>query len=286
VKGAHGRRRGSSCPRTIEEADDLGPPPGLDVEHQRRDVGDDEVEPDARAALRVGLGARPAALAARAAHVIDDVALAQGTAAITHRDRDDAIVGAPPQRDAAIAGVGRIVQRVHQQLVDHVGEPVDERTARADRLGPRADLGHGVALVGIASDHALADRRTARDVLLEAEQVARCELFGSDSEDAIVGIRDQVADRRVEHGGDQLVVVEVVADDDDRRRERSELGSRGLASRAIDDDERGVGGVVGDAVAVVDDEARGGQRTLDDGAQPAIAADADRTPGQHRHSRG
>src|ERR1044071_4338759 len=88
MKRAHARRRASPCRRTIEEADDLGPPPGLDVEHQRRDARDDEVEADAGAALRGRLRTRPTALAARPPHVIDHVALAQRTTAVADGDRD------------------------------------------------------------------------------------------------------------------------------------------------------------------------------------------------------
>ena len=93
---------GSARHRSIEEANDFGPLPDLDVDHERRDVAEHEVEPDPGAPAGAGLGPRPAALAARAADEVDHVALAQRTERVAHRDRDHVVVGAPPEHRAPI----------------------------------------------------------------------------------------------------------------------------------------------------------------------------------------
>ena len=59
MQRAHARRRRAGRRRAIEQADDLGAAARGDVDHQRRDVGRDQVQADAGAGLSVGDGAVP-----------------------------------------------------------------------------------------------------------------------------------------------------------------------------------------------------------------------------------
>src|SRR5262245_20661048 len=72
--------RAAIAARAIEQPDDLGAPARIDVDDQRRDVREHEVEAEARARLIDRL--RAAALVAGAAHVIDHVALTERAATV------------------------------------------------------------------------------------------------------------------------------------------------------------------------------------------------------------
>ncbi len=159
--------------REIEQAHDLGAQPGIDVDDQRRDVREHEVQAEPGAML-VELG--PTALFARASHVADHVALAQRPERVGDRDRKRAVVARPPQDRAMLdrgdhrARLARcVVQRVHQQLVDDARQPMHDRRPRAARLCPRADLADRGALGDVIRDRALADVNARREVLLEPE---------------------------------------------------------------------------------------------------------------------
>ena len=171
----------------------------------------------------------------------------------------------------------RIVQRVHQQLVDDVRDAMGHRPARSERLGPRADLAHRDALLHVVGDHALADPRVGRDVLLEPEQIAGDQLLGRDAEVAVVRVADEVADRGLEHEGDEAIVVEIVADHDDRNADRAESVAGGQPDRAVDDDERDVAELGGNRVVVVDGNPGGGERAVDHATDVAVTAHANRT---------
>ena len=80
-----GRDRRARASREIEQAHDLGPAPRIDVDDQRGDVREHEVEPEAGARV---IGVRAAVLVAGPADVVDHVALAQGAEAIVDGDRE------------------------------------------------------------------------------------------------------------------------------------------------------------------------------------------------------
>ena len=106
MERAHARQRGE-----IEQAHDLGLLAGRDVDDERRDVGEDEVEAQPGATLGLGGRARATTLVAGAADVANDVALLQGAEGITDGDRDGGPVGRPAQDGAAqarIAGDGSV----------------------------------------------------------------------------------------------------------------------------------------------------------------------------------
>ena len=86
----------ATAAREIEQADDLGAAARIDVDDQRRDVREHEVEAEAGARI---VGVRAAAVVARAADVIDDVALADRAEPVVDRDRD--LAPSLPQRSSA-----------------------------------------------------------------------------------------------------------------------------------------------------------------------------------------
>jgi hypothetical protein len=288
VQRAHAarHRRAQLAAHEIEQTHDLGAMPGIDVDDERRDVREDEVQAEPRAALRIGLRLRSPALAARAPDVRDHVALRQRAERVADRHGDRALVATEAQHGAT-AGRRRIErrrveQRVHQQLVDDVREPVHERPAGPRRLGPGADLADRGAPLGIAADDALADARPRRQVLLEAEQIARRQLLRRDAEIAIARVLDEVADRRLGHQREQRLVIEVVADDDHRRTEVAQPLAGRLTRRAIDHHEHHFAAVRGQRVARLDRVAGGRERVADVAAHPRIVAHAKCASVAHR----
>ncbi|MCB9575153.1 MAG: hypothetical protein H6709_24010 [Kofleriaceae bacterium] len=228
--------------------------------------------------------------------MLEDRRLLQGAEAVLDRDREVAAVAGPPQHaagvrgglgagrraGAAVGGGRRVVQRVHQQLVDDALDLGDHRAAGADLAGVGGDLGHRLALLLVAADLELADLDAPREVLLEPEDVTRQELHrGHDDLGVvgIVGVRDQVIDALAVQQLDDVVVLERVADDDQPGAAGQGveiLALEGAARDLIEDQQRDVAGIGAvDAVVELDLRSRGTERAPQRPTQRQAPGDAD-----------